>query len=128
MFYSRTVHKRPCGSCALHAAYLKLHTLRICYTYCFFHCKNGLHERASMLRDTWIACSVSCTVFLSSMILCNIPRAITIIVNSAKCIQNNTYHSNNSLLNLIHKITVQSGTVPCQFFVRYPKARTWLGF
>ena len=48
------------GACALHARYLRLqtHTFGICNTYCFSTAQ-WLHERATVVRYTYIACLVS---------------------------------------------------------------------
>ena len=47
------------GVCALHAGYLRLqtHTFGICNTLAFL-LQQWLHERASMVRYTYIACLV----------------------------------------------------------------------
>ena len=57
---SEAGHRWQYGACALHARYLRLqiHTLRLYNIRCF-PLQQWLHERASMLRYTYIACLVN---------------------------------------------------------------------
>jgi hypothetical protein len=58
---SRTRHRWQYGACALHAGYLRVQTNTSEYvTLITFPPKQRLHERASLLRDAYIACLVDC--------------------------------------------------------------------
>jgi hypothetical protein len=49
------------GTCTLHTGYLGLQThSHNLYYLLIFHCNNDMHERATILRHTYIACLVSC--------------------------------------------------------------------
>ena len=72
-------HRRQYGACALHAAYLRLpkHTLRLCNI--AFQLQQWSHERASMLRYTYIVCLF--------FYVCH-PVVLKVIIKEVKCIVN----------------------------------------